>query len=151
MEKYINKYTLIENEIVNLLKSSIICPLCNNIFIKPIMCINCQQIYCKRCIDNWSKDNEKCPNNNCLNPSYQDCMVKNDILSKLKFNCLGCDNTLLYFEVENHYDACHPNKESLSIKNIRKTKPVNIKRLSPEEVASLTKEGDEITYISSNK
>ena len=150
MEKYINNETLIENKIVNLLKSSIICPLCNNIFIKPLMCINCQKVYCKKCIDNWSKDKEKCPNN-CQNPNYKDCMIKNDILSKLQFNCLGCDQKILYFEVENHYNTCHPNKESLNIKNIKKNKPANIKKLSSDEVAKLTEKGEEITYISGKK
>ena len=149
MEKYINNDTLIENEIVNLFKSSIICPLCKNIFIKPVMCINCQRVYCKKCIDNWSKNNEKCPNN--CQANYQECTIKNDILSKLEFNCLGCDQTILYFEIENHYKTYHSNKESLKFKKIKKNKPAKIKKLSANEVSKLTNKGEEITYISGNK
>ena len=52
MESYINKDTLIESEVTKLLKSSLICPLCNNIYINPLMCMGCQKTYCKKCIDN---------------------------------------------------------------------------------------------------
>ena len=70
------------DEIYKIFKDSITCPLCINILINPVMCLVCQKTYCKRCIDNWSKNNKKCPNG-YENPNYQRSILTNDILSKL--------------------------------------------------------------------
>ena len=55
MEAYINNKTLVDNQLNNALKSSVICPLCENILINPIMCMSCQNVYCKKCIEAWNK------------------------------------------------------------------------------------------------
>ena len=59
--------------------------------------------FCKKCIDNWSKKSQQCPNR-CNNPNYQKSIGKNDILSKLKFKCKGCDNPILYDNIRKHYN-----------------------------------------------
>ena len=148
MEKYINNETVIEDETFKVLKSSVICPLCKNIYINPVMC-KCQSVYCKRCIDNWNKDNNKCPNN-CENPEYQKCLFKNEFLFKLKFYCVGCDKELAYNEAESHHNSCCPNKTSgdMDINKKRKSKLV---KLSPDEVSALRKKGNELTQISGTK
>ena len=55
METYINKDTIIENDIYKSFESSVLCPLCKNIYIKPVICMKCQNVYCKRCIDECTK------------------------------------------------------------------------------------------------
>ena len=109
MEELINDNTIIKNDLYNMFKSSIECSLCLNILINPVMCLNCQNAFCKKCIDNWSKNSEKCPNR-CDNPNYQKCIGKNDILSKLLFKCKGCDNPIEYDNVRKHYSTCCPDK-----------------------------------------
>ena len=36
-------------------------------------------------------------------------MLKNDILSKLKFKCLRCEQEIEYTNVQSHYDSCSQN------------------------------------------
>ena len=107
MENYININNLINNEINNILKDLVICTLCSNILIDPYMCMKCQKVYCKKCIDEW-KDKEKddkCPNK-CENPNYQKSLEKNNILCKLKFKCEKCENEFLYEELIKHIANC---------------------------------------------
>ena len=109
MEEYINKNTIIENEIYIAFKESVTCPLCLNILINPVMCMNCQKNFCKRCIDSYSQKNSKCPNE-CSEPKYQISLGKNEILSKLKFKCKKCETQFQYDEAQKHNDCCDPDK-----------------------------------------
>ena len=146
MEKYINNDTLIEDDIAKLFKSTVICPICKNILINPFICLKCQSVYCKKCIDNWSENNEKCPNN-CENPEYQKCLGKNEVLSKFKFTCVGCHAEIEYNNAESHHSTCCPEKTSEGFTK-RKSK---IKRLTSEEAKQLTDKGNEMNYIKGKK
>ena len=97
----------------------------------------------------WTKLN--CPNK-CDSPTYQNCVGKNDILSKLKFNCVGCGKEILYNDAEKHHESCCPGRTSLNLKEIKKIniKPPNIRRIKPEEVEEFKKKGKEIGYMTSN-
>ena len=145
MEKYININNIIENDIFKLYKDSVICPLCHNILINPIMCMKCDGTFCKKCIDDWEKKNLKCPNN-CNEPNYQQNSIKNDILYKLKFKCEECEEEIYYNEMKNHIDKCTHIKD-LSQINIKKNR--GMKRITKEEVQILKKEGNEIKYMTS--
>ena len=144
MEEYINKYTIIHDTFYESFKESIICSICNNIFINPVMCMNCQNAYCKKCTQNWSLKNKNCPNG-CNSPNYQRSLAKNDILSKLNFKCTQCGNEILYDNIEKHYDSC---KKNAQINPFRKSK---IEKLSNEEMEKLIKKGDALTNITSKK
>ena len=154
MKNYVNQKTLVKNEISKIFGNSAICPLCKGILIKPVMCMNCQNNYCKECIDKWKKENGKCPND-CESPNYQNSIGKNDILSKLKFKCEGCDNEIPYEEAEKHHESCCGEKKISNIKKpINSTNPETpknskIKKITPEESAKLVKKRKEMTYITS--
>ena len=75
MEELINDKTIIKNELYNVFKDSITCPLCLNILINPVMCLHCQNAFCKKCIDNWSKNSQKCPKR-CDNPNIKKVLAK---------------------------------------------------------------------------
>ena len=150
MESYVNNETLIESEISKLLKSSIICPLCKNILINPVICLICQNTYCKKCIDNWSLNNSNCPNK-CDNPNYQKSLGKIDILSKLQFTCVGCGLEIPYLEAEKHHISCCPDKTSKDMNSHQTPKGPRLKKLKSEEVNNLKKEGNEVTYLTSKK
>ena len=126
MDGYINNITLVEDIISRKLKLSVTCPLCENILVEPMMC-KCQNIYCKACIDNWSIKNKKCPNN-CSEPNYQKCLIKNDILSKLKFRCLGCQKEIYYNDAESHHNSCCPDKKISKLKNVSFEEISNMKQ-----------------------
>ena len=144
MENYINKDTIILNEVYKIFEQSVICPLCQNIYIKPVICMKCQSVFCKRCIENWSKNDEKCPNK-CEAPQYNDCLTKYDILSKLIFNCVGCDKEIKYNDAEKHHNSCCPGKTSADM-NKKKNQKEKMKKLSIEDIEKYKKE-NEIEYI----
>ena len=155
MENYFNDYTIIEDEIYTAFKDSIKCPLCLNIFVDPVMCINCQNIYCKKCIEDWIKKNKQCPSR-CINPNYQKSLVKSELLSKIKYKCNECGKKLNYDSVKNHKDVCCGDIiKSYDI--IEKPMPPsgdnknNFSRLSIDELSILKKTRNPIKKITSKK
>ena len=149
MEDYINHNTLIKNEITDLFLSSSICTLCKNILIKPVMCMKCQKVYCKNCIDKWKEKNEKCPDG-CDSPDYQNSLAKIEILSKFKFMCPNCGQDILYNDVEKHPNSCPGKKSSEKNRAIKVGNTPDIsklKKLDSEEINKMVKEGKEVIYM----
>ena len=134
MENYINEETVVNNEIYQVFKDSVICPICSNILINPMMCMKCQNVYCKKCSDDWSKKNDKCPNR-CDNPNYQRSLEKNNILSKLKFKCEKCGEQIFYENVQKHIENCQPTKDI----NVRQRR---MKKLKKEEIDKIKQKGN---------
>ena len=90
--------------------------------------MKCQNVYCKKCIDNLSEKNEKCPNN-CDSPTFQNCLGKKEILSKLYFSCVGCGKEIPYDEAEKHHTSCCPNKTSSNLKKKSTSKIIRYKKI----------------------
>ena len=156
MEDYVNNNTIIKNEFYNIFKESVTCPLCNSIYIDPVICMNCQKVYCKKCIDKWSNDNKSCPNN-CVEAKYQNCIGKNEILSKLSFKCNKCQKEIKYDEAKNHKDSCSPGK--ILIEEPTPTTPtqstptptpsgmITMEKISNEQMSVFRNQGKEVIYI----
>ena len=145
MEEYANNDTIIKDDIFNLFKDSVTCFLCHSILIKPMMCMVCQTNFCKKCIDIRSLNNNNCPKG-CENPDYKESLGKKDILSKLKFKCVGCSNKIPYDEILKHHESCCPDKKTSDMVTPTPN-PSKIKRVSTEEIDALKEEGKELTYI----
>ena len=117
-----NEKTIIKNEIYELFKDSIYCPLCNLLMIDLFQCSKCQYIFCKMCS---KKENGNCPC--CKQPFKNDKIQRNSFITKMKFKCIkGCGTEILFNDIENHY-----NKNCLSKK---------VKILTREEVLKYKKE-----------
>ena len=120
LNDYINEKTIIKDEQYNEIKDSIICQICKDIIIIPIMCSECKNSFCKKCIEKWDINNKKCPFR-CEKPNY----IKNDSLeeeiSNLKFECINCQNKINYKDLIQHfYSKCgkeEVNKDLLDIEN----------------------------------
>lgn len=141
MEKYINENTVVDDENYKFFKDFIKCPICQNILINPMICFGCQKAYCKKCIDEWSKNDDRCPNR-CKNPTYQKNVEKNNMLSRLKFKCEKCGEKVEYDSVEKHMEIC--DKDNMI--NIKKKEEENnnnnklkFKKLSGKEAEKLSK------------
>ena len=147
METYVNCDTLIENEVSKILKLTLTCPICNNIYINPVMCMKCQKTYCKKCIDDSDNQDRKC---SCDNPNYQISIDKNYLLSQLKFICVGCGIEIQYNEAQKHHDSCCPDMTSKSMNFNNISRKPKIKRLKIEEMSNFQRKGDNITYITGN-
>ena len=128
METYINLQTVVNDEFYSAFRDSLLCPLCKNILINPMMCMKCQNVYCKKCSDDWSKKNDKCPNR-CDNPNYQRSLEKNNILSKIKFKCEKCEQQILYNDVKEHVDNCKTKTNNVVTKRLKKLKKEEIDKV----------------------
>ena len=117
-KKYIKKITISVYSKENVIEKDniedLICPICFNILKNPISCSNKKNShsFCKECIDEYLKENNKCPI--CkLNFEYIINNELNNILNKLSFECLykneGCKDILSYFGYLNHINKCKYN------------------------------------------
>ena len=137
----------IEN-IRNLLTKFIQCKICMNLLNDPYDCLCCNQTFCKSCIINYIKTNNKCPyseffednkekinNNNIkelMNQIKPSSSNFNRVIQSLKFYCpnkeKGCDDELNIEEVSEHEKLC-----KFSNKNINKnTIPKFYKKVNNE-------------------
>lgn len=117
IEEYVNEETLIKDEgFDSLPEELIICPICLGLMIVPVLCINCLNHYCKKCIEEWKKKEGTCPNK-CPNPMFKDEIEKNRLINKLKFKCKkGCGEILLFKDIKSHYSSnCLENKSKMRI------------------------------------
>ena len=90
----------------------ILCPLCALIFINPMMCIKCQNVICKECLDNYSKKFSKCPICKENLSNYKISIGTNKYINTLLFICKDCNKIIKYEECFTHKKACHIKKFS---------------------------------------
>ena len=139
MEGLINQKYAIKDDIYKALESMIICPLCKNIFINPEMCLICQKVYCKKCLEKWSEENRKCPNG-CDEPNYKESLGKNELLSQLKFMCIKCGRQVLYINVQKHLET-NCNSGAIPLKGLKK--------LSSGQVNEYKKKSKDVSHMTS--
>ena len=101
LEDYINDSTVVKDSFYESIKDSIICPICLDLMIKPFMCLNCLNNYCRRCIEYWSNVKNSCPNR-CQNSEYKSCLFIEKLLAKLNFTCKDCNSVINYEKMEKH-------------------------------------------------
>jgi small GTP-binding protein len=101
LEDYLNYDTVVKDQFYESIKESLFCPICMDLMIKPVMCMNCTNNYCRRCIMRWSKFKNICPNR-CENTEYKKCVFVENILIKLKFKCKDCYSIISYDNMEKH-------------------------------------------------
>lgn len=137
MEKYINDKTIIKDNIYELFKDSIICQICNNIMIEPLICLNCQNTFCRNCKEKLKENGENCPGK-CQQPIIQNVIERNNNIKKFKFKCIkGCGEKIEFKDIQTHYSS-----DCLSKKK-------KIKTLTPDETANLKKKIGDIPHITS--
>ena len=101
IREYINEKNVIKDEFYTNFESSFTCSICSDIFIEPTMCMNCQNVYCKECIEGWLQKSTTCPNR-CQNTNFDKSKSTIEMLSKLNFICDKCDRVISYDEMKNH-------------------------------------------------
>ena len=147
MEKYINEDTIIKNETFNSFPELIICQICQCIMLEPVMCLKCQNYYCKKCIEDWKKKSPTCPNK-CEEPIFKNVIEKNRLITKMKFKCIkGCGAEILFDDIKKHYSSnCLINKDN----DDKEEKKSNIKILSKAQVKELKNKNENAKYFTSN-
>ena len=142
----ISEDNIVKDELYEAFKDSIICPICDEIIIDPVMCMNCQKVFCRNCVQQWGKKDNKCPFR-CENPKYKESNEIKSILSNLKFECENCGEIFNYKDIFNH-ENCTPNIK-ISNNNIKKNKKIN-KTLTFEQLKENEEKGRQIQLIKSN-
>ena len=97
LEVYINEQTVVKNEIYSAFKEFVECSICKNIIINPVMCMNCQNSYCRKCIEKLPKNEYKCPYG-CVNPNYQKSKEKIIFYQNLNLSAKNAEN-IFYLEI----------------------------------------------------
>ena len=140
MEKkdYFSDDCIVENSYYKTLKNLLICPLCNKLFKEPLMCSNCQKVYCKKCLEEYLNKNT-CPNK-CQNCKYSKSIIKNEMLSKIIYKCKNCSKEVVQSDINMHLESnCQPNLEKTkTLAELYQTKK-EITKLSPEEMSQIDK------------
>ena len=134
-DEYFSDDCIIEDQLYLAIKDLITCPLCSKILNEPYMCNECQNAYCKKCLEKYS-NLKKCPNDN-KNVKFSHCIQKNDLLSKLKYKCKNCNKEVIQTDIQSHLKTnCKPNdeigKEKSLIEEIQSKK--GLIKISKEEM-----------------
>ena len=149
MEQYINEDTIIKNDKYESFKENIICPICECLMIEPVICLSCQNNYCKNCIESRKKKDGSCPNE-CENPIFKNVIGKNRLISKFKFKCIkGCGAKIPFDDINNHYNSnCLNNISNTAQIETPKNEKSKMTMLTKEQVAEL-KGNKSLLYMSS--
>ncbi|CDW89843.1 traf-type zinc finger family protein [Stylonychia lemnae] len=96
-EKYLHDQIKIDisdtkPEFRNIIIQNFICSICHTVFIDPVECDNCSQIYCTHCITTWQMKKDMCPicshqpiNLIKMNPKMM------SVIEQIEFSCSECN------------------------------------------------------------
>ena len=107
---YIDPDLVINKNIFKSFESYSVCSICNGIIIKPIQCLECENVFCQSCIDEWKKKTgENSWPFRCNNPTFKNSRIINNLLDNLIFKCSnGCNIEIPYKDIEQHYNEKCP-------------------------------------------
>ena len=132
-DEYFTDDCIIQDSFFLALKDLLICHLCNKILKEPYMCNECQNVYCKKCLENYSQL-KICPNEN-KESKFISSITKKELLSKLKYRCKNCLKEVNQPDINSHLEL---NCEHNEIKEKEKTLAEVIHR--KKELIKLSKE-----------
>lgn len=145
---YIDDDCVIKDENYIMIKSLILCEICNKILKNPMMCKLCQKSFCKDCIEKWEDNYAKCPSK-CDNPIYIKNNDKLAILSLLKFICKNCKEEVKYNDIQTHLNSdCNKNENQSKLCDILYKKK-RLKSLTKEDMYFIKQRKQKITYLRS--
>ena len=92
----------IKDDIFKSMEEEITCSICSDIKINPVMCTDCQNSFCSKCISNWKLKNNQCPFK-CKSFNFVPARVVKNLISKLKFKCKnGCNEIISFDNLNKH-------------------------------------------------
>ncbi len=143
-DEYFSDDCIIQDTLFLAIKDLLICPQCNNILKEPYMCDDCQNVYCKKCLEKYSNDLRICPNNRKVS-QFSHCISKAELLSKIKYRCKNCKKEVIQSDIKSHLEL---NCKKTNIIERQKTLDEIIH--SKKELIKLTKEEMKGKNIDSN-
>lgn len=89
--------------------TELICTICLEIVFDPVMCSNCENLFCKVCIKRLLSKTNKCPNQCQFSEKEKNIMLKK-LLNRIEFKCMyfkcGCTALVSYADFLNHINKC---------------------------------------------
>ena len=146
-EDYFSEDCIVENVYYKTLKDLLTCPLCNKLFKDPLMCSDCQNVYCQKCLELKYLKDKICPNN-CKNAKFVKSITKNEMLSKILYKCKNCSNEVKQSDINAHLESNCKKERTKTLSELYQTKKEIIK-LSPEEMSKIDK--NTINHFTSKK
>ena len=105
MEKYINEEYIANLDTFEIIKDSVVCPICQCLMAEIMECMKCQNTCCKKCLDDWKKKGGDCPNR--CKSEFRKVIQKKNLISKLVFKCInGCGAEIKFDDLQEHYSKC---------------------------------------------
>lgn len=87
----------------------LLCMICLDVVLNPTMCAECENLFCKNCINKMLKKSNKCPNQCVFIQKEKNIMLKK-LLNKIEFHCLyyksGCKDIIIYSDFISHINNC---------------------------------------------
>jgi len=96
-------------EYFNKVFKHLLCPICNGLYIDPVSCTLCENVYCRKCIQTFIDNNKPCPLDECFPVQIKDEIEKStkNKLDKIKVKCLyNCNTNLTLYEYGSHLIKC---------------------------------------------
>ena len=132
-EYYFTDDCLVKDQLYLTIKDLITCSLCNKILKDPFVCSICQNSFCKKCLESYSSL-KKCPNEE-IESEFKPYILKENMLSKLKYKCNNCNKEVQKNEIKAHLEEnCETNedKREKTLSELMKSKKQLIKLSSKE-------------------
>ena len=133
-DEYFSDDCIIKDTLFLAIKDLLICPQCNKILKDPYMCDDCQNVYCKKCLEQYSNNLRICPNNRKAT-QFNHCIAKNELLSKIKYRCKNCQKEVIQTDIKAHLEL---NCKSTNVLERQKTLAEMI--YNKKELIKLSKE-----------
>ena len=102
-DEYFSDDCIVQNSFYLAIKDLLICSLCKKILKDPYMCNGCQDVYCKKCLEDYSQL-KKCPNEE-KESKFISSNTKKELLSKLKYRCKNCLKEVNQTDIKSHLEA----------------------------------------------
>src|SRR5574344_2466704 len=102
-DEYFDTSLIINQKEYAVIESFTKCVICEDLLREPMKCTQCENNFCKQCIENWMKKSNTCPFK-CKDFEVKPAKFISQMLEKIKFKCKnGCDAEIPYNDVEEHY------------------------------------------------
>lgn len=97
---------------------SISCPICSCVLEQPMICSNCENSFCSKCIKTWESKNSTCPICKNVGATFKESRIIKNILSLSKFKCDTCGKIFPYKDREFHlFGTCKFIKKIIGFNN----------------------------------
>lgn len=91
LKDYLDPDSIINTNFFESIKEIVVCTICSGILVNPRECSLCQNSFCKKCLDEWTCLNDSCPFKCEKSEFKESSRTLKNILEKLIFKCLFCD------------------------------------------------------------